>query len=98
MSNTGKDINIKNGTYYFFNDITHIEHFDPNNIKIGETSYTKILIYYIGHVAIKKYLKVYIANPLYLIFRYVNGYFEEMNGNKYLTLGPTNESKKSKKV
>ena len=26
-------------------------------------------------------------------FRYVNGYFEEINGNKYLTLVPTNESK-----
>ena len=30
---------------------------------------------------------------MYLIFRYVNGYFEEINGNKYLTLVPTNESK-----
>ena len=28
-----------------------------------------------------------------LILRYVNGYFEEINGNKYLTLVPTNESK-----
>ena len=30
---------------------------------------------------------------MYLIFGKVNGYFEEMNGNKYLTLVPTNESK-----
>ena len=27
------------------------------------------------------------------IFRHMNGYFEEINGNKYLTLVPTNESK-----
>ena len=40
----------------------------------------------------KKYVKVYSVNPLYLIFRYVNGYFEEINGNEYLTLVPTNES------
>ena len=33
----------------------------------------------------------------YLIFIKVNAYFEEINGNKYLTLGPTNESKKKKK-
>ena len=33
------------------------------------------------------------VNPLYLIFNKVNGYFEEINGNKYLTLLPTNESK-----
>ena len=32
-------------------------------------------------------------NPFYLTFRYVNGYFEEINENKYLTLVPTNESK-----
>ena len=33
--------------------------------------------------------------PLYLFFRYVNGYFEEINGNKYLVLVPINESKKN---
>ena len=27
------------------------------------------------------------------MFNKMNGYFEENNGNKYLTLGPTNESK-----
>ena len=36
MSNKVKDINIKNRTYYFFNDIIDIENFDPNNIKIDE--------------------------------------------------------------
>ena len=40
-----------------------------------------------------KYVKVNSVNPLYLIFNKVNGYFEEINGNKYLTLVPTNESK-----
>ena len=30
---------------------------------------------------------------MYLILRYVNEYFEEINGNKYLALVPTNESK-----
>ena len=30
---------------------------------------------------------------MYLIFRYVHGCFEEINGDKYLTLVPTNESK-----
>ena len=32
-------------------------------------------------------------NPLHLIFNRVNGYFEEINKSKYLTLVPTNESK-----
>ena len=65
------------------------------NIKIDEKSYTNVLIYYIGYVIIKnsKYVKINGVNPLYLIFSKVNGYFEEINKNKYLTLVPNNESK-----
>ena len=33
------------------------------------------------------------VNHLYLIFNEVNGYFEEINGNKYLMLVPTNGNK-----
>ena len=40
-----------------------------------------------------KYIKINSVNPLYLIFSKVNGYFEEINGNKYLTLVPINENK-----
>ena len=93
MSNKVKDINIRNRTYYFFNDITNIENFDPNNIKIDEKSNKDIFIYHIGYVPIKEYVKIYSVNPLYLIFRCVNGYFEEINGNKYLTLVSTDETK-----
>ena len=32
MSNKSKYIDIKNHTYYFFNDIINIKMFDPNNI------------------------------------------------------------------
>ena len=96
MSNKVKDIDIKNRKYYFFIYMINIENFDPNNTKIDEKSCKIILIYYIGYVTIKhsKHVKVYSVNPLYLIFNEVNGFFEEINGNKYLTLVPTNESKK----
>ena len=99
MSNKVKDIDIKNRKYYFFNDIINIENFDPNNIKIDEKLCKNILIYYIRYVTIKdsKSVKIYSVNPLYLIFRKVNGYFEEINGNIYLTLVPTHEIKKKKK-
>ena len=54
---------------------------------------------YIGYVTIKKDLKVYSVNSLYLIFHKVNGYCKEINGNKHLTLVPTNKSKdKIKKI
>ena len=45
MSNKFKDMSIKNTTYYFFNDITNIDNFDSNNIKIDEKSYKNILNY-----------------------------------------------------
>ena len=43
-----KEINIKNQTYYFFDDMINIEDFDPNLLKIGKKSYKNIDIYYIG--------------------------------------------------
>ena len=94
MSNKVKDISIKNDTYCFFYDVINIKNVDPNNIKINEKLYKNILIYYIGYVTKdSKYVKINSVNPLYLIFSKVNGYFEEINKNKYLTLVPTNESK-----
>ena len=44
-------------------------------------------------MTIKKNFKIYSVNLLYLIFGNMNGYFEEINENKYLTLVPTNKSK-----
>ena len=74
--------------YYFFNAINNMKNFDPTNIKIDDKSYKNILIYCIRYVTIKdsKYVKVYSVHPLYLIFKKVNQYFEQINGNKYLTL------------
>ena len=101
MSNKVKDIDMENRRNYFFNYIINIKNFDLNNIKIGEKSCKNILIYYIGCVMIKysKYIKIYSVTLMYLIFNKMNGYFEEINGNKYLTLVPTNEStEKAKKI
>ena len=92
MSNKVKDMDIKNWIYYLFNDIINIENFNQNNIIIDE-KYKNILTYYIGYVAIKEYLKHYSVNSLYLTFRNVNEYFEEINKRKFLTLVPTNERK-----
>ena len=46
----------------------------------------------------EKYLKIYSVNPLYLIFGKVNGYFQEINRNSYLTLFPTYEGKEKNKT
>ena len=46
MSNKVKDIDIKNRTYYFCNDIINIKIFNPNSIKIDEKSY-KIFFFFL---------------------------------------------------
>ena len=98
MSNKVKDIVIKSCTYYFFNEI-NIKNFDPNNTKIVEKSYKINFTSSIGYVTIKnlEYVKINGANPLCPIFSKMNRYFEEINGNKYLTLVPTNESEENVK-
>ena len=64
IENDVKDINIKNRTYYFFDDLSNKKEFDSDNIKIDEKSYKNIFIYYIGYVTVKKGLKTYSVNPL----------------------------------
>ena len=53
MSTKVKDIDIKNRTYWFFNDIINVKYIDPHNTKMDEKSYKNILIYYIEYVTIK---------------------------------------------
>ena len=80
MSNKVKDVDIKDCTYYFFNDIINIKNFDSNNIKIDEKSFKNIIVYYIGYVTIKdlKYVKIDSVNPFYLISSKVNGYLKNV--------------------
>ena len=41
-----KDTNIKNQTYYFFDDMINIENFNPDLLKIDKKSYKNIGIYW----------------------------------------------------
>ena len=91
-----KQIEIKNRTYYFYNDIINIEEFNSNLLKIDKKSYKDIDIYYIEYIAIKKIAEsenISSVNPLYLIIGEVIGYIEENNGNKYLVFDSTDENK-----
>ena len=49
-----KQIDIKNRTYYFYNDVIDIKTFDSNLLKIDKKSYKDICIYDIGYITIKK--------------------------------------------
>ena len=75
-----KEINVKNHTYYFCNDIINIEDFDSNLLKIDKKLYKNIDIYYIGYVTIKSfsdYNSINSVNLLYFIIDKIDGYTEE---------------------
>ena len=44
-----KQIEIKNQTYYFYNDKINLNNLDSNLLKIDKKHYKVINIYYIGH-------------------------------------------------
>ena len=49
-----KQINIKNRTYHFYNDIINLKTFEPKLLKIDKKHYKGINMYYIGYITIKK--------------------------------------------
>ena len=61
-----KQIDIKNRTYYFYNDVINIKKFDSNLLKIDKRSYKNIGIYNIGYITIKKMMimKIFIMEIL----------------------------------
>ena len=57
-----KQINIKNRTYWFFNDVINVINFDSSLLKTDKNSYKNIDIYYIGYITIEQiddYEKIY---------------------------------------
>ena len=49
-----REINLKNRTYYFFEDIIKIKNFHSNLSKIDKKPHKDIDIYYTGYITIKK--------------------------------------------
>ena len=91
-----KQINIKNRTYYFYNDIIDLKDFDAKLLKIDKKSYKNIDIYYIAYITIKKiddYESISSVKPLYLRIDHASAYIEEKNENKYLNFDSVDENK-----
>ena len=75
-----RQVNIKNGTYYFYNGQIDLKDFDAKLLKIDKKNYNEIDIYYIGYVTIKKigdYNNINSVNPLYLIIEEMVSHFEQ---------------------
>ena len=91
-----KEINIKDCTYYFYNDIIDLETFNSKNLKLDKKMYKKLDIFNIGYVAIKKVGDCYdvnSVNPLYLCINNASGYIKEDWTDKYLVFDSTDENK-----
>ena len=91
-----KQMNIKDRTYYFYNDIIDLEHFNSDMLKIDRKSYKSIDIYNIGYVTIKKIgdcKDINSVNPFYLRITNADGYIEEENENNYLIFDSTDNNK-----
>ena len=49
-----KELNTKNQTYYFYNDMINIKIFDSDLLKIDKKPHKDFDIYHIGYITIKK--------------------------------------------
>ena len=49
-----KKINIKNRTYYFYNDTINLKNYESKLLKIDKKSYKNTGIYNIGYITIEK--------------------------------------------
>ena len=93
---TTKQINIKNRTYYFYNDTINVENFHARLLKIDKKSYKDIDIYNIGYIRKKKIndcKNINSVNLLYLDITHVNRYIEKKGMDKYLVFDSKDENK-----
>ena len=91
-----KELNIRNQTYYFLDDMIDIRNFHSNLLKIDRKPYKDVDIYYIGFITIKKFSdckNIHSVNPLYLVIYSATWHFIEKNGEKYLILDSTDKYK-----
>ena len=77
---TAKEINIKNRTYYCYNDIIDLDELDESKIKVDKKDFNGIDIYYLAYEYKKKITECNIirsVNPLYLTIVDIKGQFKK---------------------
>ena len=73
-------INIKNRTYYYYNDIIDLDEFNESKIKVDKKDFNDIDIYYLAYEHKKKIRECNVirsVNPLYLRIVDMKGQFEK---------------------
>ena len=75
-----KEINIKNRTYYYYDDIIDLDEFDESKIKVDKKDFNGIDIHYLGYEYKKKITECNVirsVNLLYLRIVEIKGQFEK---------------------
>ena len=62
-----KQLNIKNRTHYFWNDLINLKDFDSSLLKLDKKPSMDFSIYYIGYITKKPEFNINSVNPLYLL-------------------------------
>ena len=82
-----RQMNIKNHSYYFYNNIIDFDEFDESKIKIDKKDFNDINIYYLGYEYKKKITECNVinsVNPIYLRIRDITGQFKKnKDGNAW---------------
>ena len=89
-----KSLEIKNTSYYYYNDIFHADEFDKNLIKVDKReSRIGADIYYIGYIVNKPQYNINSVNHLHLILKDVSCTVEKIEGSRdrYLVIDLSNK-------
>ena len=84
-----KQLDIKNRTYCFYNDLINIKDFDASLLKLDKKTSN---VYNIGYVTKKPEWNVNSVNPLYLMINRIDGFIEDKNRDKYLNISDTDRN------
>ena len=90
-------INIKNRSFYFCDDMIDIKNFHSNLLTIDKKSHNEIDVYNISYIKIKKFNdceNIHSVNLLCLIIHSATGHFKEKNSQKYLIFDSTDKYEK----
>ena len=94
---TTKQMNNKNRTYNFYDDMVNIKNFDQNLLKLDKKSFKNIDVYYIGYITKKDQYKINSVYPLYLLVHRIDTFIEVKEGSKYINIASTDSNSEALK-
>ena len=96
-----KSLRIKNVSYYSWNDITYLNKYDNNMLKINKRENRENNnIYYISYIINKPEYDINIVNNLYIAIQNLYCTIEKIGGSedRYLVIDKNNKTNKKNKI